>query len=44
MNKYKIAVISSDEIVEEVITEGIKVLNMTSDITNSFKLDYEFFP
>ena len=44
MKHYRIAVIPGDGIGEEVIPYGIKVLDRVGEITNSFRMEYQYFP
>ncbi|MCW1305930.1 MAG: tartrate dehydrogenase [Candidatus Parvarchaeota archaeon] len=44
MKKYKIAVLPGDGIGKEIIGEGVKVIEMASELSNSFKIDYTNLP
>ena len=44
MHDYSIAVIPGDGIGNEVVPEGIRVLNAASETTGSFRFKYEHFP
>ena len=44
MKKFKIAVIPGDGIGNEVMTEGIKVLDTFASIKGDLSFEYEFFP
>lgn len=44
MKKFKIAVIPGDGIGNEVMTEGIKVLDTFASIKGNLSFEYEFFP
>lgn len=44
MRVYRIAVIPGDGIGQEVTPHGICALNTVADVTNAFKLEYEYFP
>lgn len=44
MHDYRIAVIAGDGIGQEVCPEGLKVLAVAAEITNSFRLHTESFP
>ena len=44
MRDYNIAIIPGDGIGNEVVPEGIRVLDAASEITGSYKFKYEHFP
>ena len=44
MNHYRIASIPGDGIGKEIMPEGVKVLNVLADVTQSYKIDWEEFP
>lgn len=44
MNHYHIASISGDGIGKEVMPQGVKVLNVVADVTQSYKIDWVDFP
>lgn len=44
MREYKIAVIPGDGIGNEVMDEGIKVLNLFAELKGDIKFTYEYFP
>ncbi|HSG41950.1 MAG TPA: tartrate dehydrogenase [Anaerolineales bacterium] len=44
MNKYRIASIPGDGIGKEIMPEGIKVLNVLADVTQSYKIEWTEFP
>ncbi|MDX1412534.1 MAG: tartrate dehydrogenase [Nitrospirales bacterium] len=44
MNNYHIASIPGDGVGKEITPQGVKVLNLLADVTQSFKIDWEEFP
>lgn len=44
MNYYHIASIPGDGIGKEIMPEGMKVLNLLADLTQSFRIDWDEFP
>ena len=44
MRDYNIAVIPGDGIGNEVVPQGIRVLDAAGEITGSYKFKYEYFP
>ncbi|HEY5730016.1 MAG TPA: tartrate dehydrogenase [Anaerolineales bacterium] len=44
MNHYRIASIPGDGIGKEIMSQGVKVLNLLADVTQSYKIDWKEFP
>jgi tartrate dehydrogenase/decarboxylase/D-malate dehydrogenase len=44
MKHHNIAVIPADGIGEEVVPEGVKVLDIAGELTREYKFKYEYFP
>ena len=44
MNNYRIASIPGDGIGKEIMPEGVKVLNVLADVTQSYKIEWTEFP